>query len=174
MRQRLETLLEAHDWFAAPMPQGRRLWRIPTVYGTDLAPQLDEAAEMAGLTRDEAIRTLSETQVRVQTIGFAPGQPYLGALPDAWDIPRQTALTAQVPIGALTVAIRQFVLFSVAAPTGWRHVGQTGIKLFRPDADDPFVLRAGDEVLFPATSPEQLSRMSAEDPLGGATSEPLP
>lgn len=165
----LETLLTQRDWYAAALPQNRRLWRVPTVYGTDMAPQLDEAATAAGLTRQQAIDTISRTQVRVQTIGFAPGQPYLGELPPAWDIPRQTNLTDKVPVGALTVAIRQLVLFSVSTPTGWRHIGQTAFRLFRPDAEQPFVLRPGDEVLFDPTTPEQLTAMRDGDPNGGAT-----
>jgi KipI family sensor histidine kinase inhibitor len=172
LRGHAQDLLGAQDWYDAPLPEGRRLWRIPTVYGTDLAPQLDEAAQEAGLRVDDAIRHLSQTRVRVQTIGFAPGQPYLGELPPEWDIPRQTALTERVPIGALTVAIRQLVLFSVSTPTGWRHVGQTAMRLFRPESDTPFILRPGDEVLFPQVSPAELDNMRT-DPDGGAQAEAL-
>lgn len=171
IRTRLETLLGGQDWFTAALPVGRRLWRVPTVYGTDMAPQLDEAAALAGLSPDDAIAMISQTRVRVQTIGFAPGQPYLGELPDAWDIPRQTQLTDSVPVGALTVAIRQLVLFSVSTPTGWRHIGQTGFRLFRPEAEHPFVLRPGDEVLFEPTTPEKLTAMRRTDEDGGAVSE---
>ena len=92
----------------------------------------------------------------MQTIGFAPGMPNLGELPEAWNIPRQTALTAQVPAGGLCVAIRQLVLFPVATPTGWRHIGQTALRLFRPETEEPFILRPGDEVLFEPVSPEVL------------------
>lgn len=172
MRARLETLLADRDWTAADLPDGRRLWRVPCVFGTDLAPQLGEAAEAAGVTEAQAIETLSSTRLRVQTIGFAPGQPYLGELPPEWDIPRQQALTRKIPIGALAVAIRQMVLFSVSTPTGWRHVGQTAFRLFRPDSDTPFVLRPGDEVLFMPTGADKLANMET-DPDGGATSEAL-
>jgi KipI family sensor histidine kinase inhibitor len=168
----LNTLLSDRDWYAAPLPEGRRFIRAPTVYGTDLAPQLEEAAQAAGLSVEEAIASLSESRVRVQTIGFAPGQPYLGLLPEAWDIPRQTALTKAVPEGALVVAIRQLVLFSVANPTGWRHVGQTALKLFRPDCDTPFFLRPGDEVQFVQASPDVIARY-ADDPDGGAEIEAI-
>ena len=156
---------------AADLPEGRRLWRIPTVYGTDLAPQLAEAAEAAGLTPEAAAQEIASTRVRVQTIGFAPGQPYLGELPEAWDIPRQTALTERVPIGALTVAIRQLVLFSVSTPTGWRHIGQTAFRPFRPDAETPFVLRPGDEVIFEATDRETYERLREDGTDGGAVAE---
>ncbi|SNT11669.1 sensor histidine kinase inhibitor, KipI family [Tropicimonas sediminicola] len=174
LQRGVEALLASDDWYARPLPHGRRLWRIPTVFGTALAPQLEEAAAAAGMTPEAAIRSVSETRVRVQTIGFAPGQPYLGELDEAWNIPRQTALTDKVPIGALTVAIRQLVLFSVSTPTGWRHIGQTAFRAFRPESDTPFVLRPGDEVLFDAVAPEVLEKVRAEGPDGGATAEALP
>ncbi|APG46078.1 5-oxoprolinase subunit B family protein [Phaeobacter porticola] len=148
MRADLAALVDRQDWRRAPLPEGRRFWRVPTVYGTDLAPQLAEAADAAGVSEAEAIEQLGGARVRVLTIGFAPGQPYLGTLGENWDIPRQTSVTPQVPAGALVVAIRQFVLFSTASPTGWRHVGQTGLRLFQPSADNPFALRAGDELQF--------------------------
>ncbi len=168
----LRHLLAAEDWYARPLPEGRRRLTIPTCYDPALAPQLDEAAEAAGMDRAQAIESLSGTQLRVTTIGFAPGQPYLGTLPPAWDIPRQTALTPRVPEGALVVAIRQLVLFSVSTPTGWRHVGQTAAPLFRPDSATPFLLRPGDEVHFPAISRDAFDRLR-RDPAGGVTQEAL-
>lgn len=168
----LTAMLAGKDWYRAPLPDGRRLWRVPAVFGTDLAPQLAEAAKLAGLTPDDAIAAFCARPLRVQTIGFAPGQPYLGELPPVWAIPRQAGLTAHVPEGALAVAIRQMVLFSVGTPTGWRHVGQSALRLFRPDQPDPFLLRPGDEVLF-----EPVAREALEDlrnrPDGGARAERL-
>jgi len=163
----LHALLRARDWFAADLPEGRRLWQVPAVFGTDLAPQLPEVAALAGLTIDQAVAMICAAPLRVQTIGFAPGQPYLGELPPAFDIPRQTDLTPQVPEGALVVAIRQMVLFSVTTPTGWRHVGQTALRLFRPDLPDPFLLRPGDEVQFQPVAPDALAQLRA-DANGGA------
>lgn len=170
LRTRLENLLASRDWYDAPLPGGRRLWRVPVMFGREHGAQLAEAAELAGQSEGDAIATLCASPVRVQTIGFAPGQPYLGQLPENWNIPRQTGLTPLVPQGALVVAIRQLIVFSVGTPTGWRHIGQTGLRLFRPDAVDPFLLRPGDEVLFhPA---EDLARLRAV-PDGGAVAEAL-
>jgi inhibitor of KinA len=166
-------LLASRDWFQASLPQGRRLWRVPAVFGGGLAAQLDEAASLAGMTPEAAVASLCAAPLRVQTIGFAPGQPYLGTLPPAWDIPRQTELTGRVPEGALVVAIRQMVLFSVSTPTGWRHVGQTALRLFRPDLPDPFLLRPGDEVLFRPVTRAEFEAHVAQDPQGGAVSERL-
>lgn len=172
LTQKLNALLASTDWYQADMPKGRRLWHIPTVFGTNLAPQLAQAAQAAGMSEEDAIKSLSETRVRVQTIGFAPGQPYLGELPEAWDIPRQSQLNERIPQGALAVAIRQMVLFAQSSPTGWLHVGQTAIQLFQPNADDPFVLRPGDEIQFEATTVDHLKSIR-QDPMGGAKQEPI-
>ncbi|MBV2360395.1 allophanate hydrolase subunit 1 [Thalassococcus sp. CAU 1522] len=172
LEDRLSRLMASRDWFAEPLPAGRRLHRIPTVYGTDLAPQLDEAAGLAGCDADAAIAVLSSARLRVTALGFAPGQPYLGELPAAWDIPRQQGLTPTVPTGALVLAIRQMVLFATRAPTGWRHVGQTAAPLFRPGHDRPFLLRPGDEVVFPAVPRNRFDDLQG-DPDGGCTWEPL-
>lgn len=167
MTRHLRTLLDGTDWFTADLGATRRLWRIPTVYGGAHGPQLDEAAQLAGVSPDAAVRELSQARVRVLAIGFAPGQPYLGELPQTWALPRQTGLTPEVPEGALTTAVRQFVLFANPSPTGWRHIGQTAFRCFRPEADDPFPLRPGDEVLFEAIAPDALDRIRRDDPQGG-------
>lgn len=172
LEERLGALLGHRDWYSEDLPSGRRFWRIPTVFGTELAPELEQAAKAAGVSAEDAVKSLAETRVRVQTIGFAPGQPYLGELPEIWNIPRQSRLTERIPEGALAVAIRQLVLFSVSTPTGWQHVGQTAMRLFQPDADDPFLLRPGDEVQFVPTDAEKLKAMRS-DAMGGADCEPI-
>lgn len=169
----LGMLLDSRNWYQASLPQGRRLWRVPAVFGSDLAPQLDEAAQLAGMTPDDAVASLCAAPLRVQTIGFAPGQPYLGELPPAWNIPRQTEMTARVPEGALAVAIRQMVLFSVSTPTGWRHVGQTALRLFRPEQPEPFLLRPGDEVIFHPVTRSAFDAIAKRDSQGGAVFERL-
>ncbi len=170
MRLALEGLVQDRDWYAAPLPSGRRLWRVPTVFGGEAAPQLADAAKLAGLNEADAIASIAATPVRVQTIGFAPGMPYLGELAPVWDIPRQSELTDQVPAGGLCVAIRQLVLFPVSTPTGWRHIGQTALQLFRPNSPEPFLLRPGDEVLFQPADPDTLAKLQGDEN-GGATCE---
>ena len=152
------------------------MWRIPTAHGDPEAPQLAEAAALAGLTPKAAVEQLTRQQVRVLTIGFAPGQPYLGILPPEWDIPRQTQRTRQLPIGALTVAVRQLVLFTAATPTGWRHVGQTAFRGFDPHSDTPFALRPGDEAIFTEVATEELANIKTRDISGngGAVWQDLP
>ncbi len=166
LHAQLANLLASRDWYDAALPQGRRLWRVPTVYGTDLAPQLEEAASLVGLTPEETIKRLGCSRVRVLTIGFAPGQPYMGPLAPEFDIPRQQSLTPEVPAGALVLAISQLVLYSGAAPTGWRHVGQTAFRCFRPDQEPAFALNPGDELLFEPVSRDQYEAIVEQDDSG--------
>ncbi len=171
---RIRKVLKTRNWYEAPLPHGRRFFEIPTVYDASFAPQLEQSAQAAGLSVEAAVQSLSSARVRVQTIGFAPGMPYFGTLPEAWDIPRQQGLTPMVPDGALVVAIRQLVLFPVPTPTGWRHVGQTAARLFRPEDDDPFLLRPGDEAMFVQVTPEVFRNMRDTDPMGGIRMETIP
>ncbi len=174
--EKLEALLATQDWLAAPLPAGRTLWQIPTLYGTDAAPQLEEAAEAAGVSPQTAIEELSTARMRVLTIGFAPGQPYTAELPAHWDIPRQQALSKSVPAGALVVAIRQLIVFTNDTPTGWRHVGQTAFRTFRPQSETPIALSPGDEMCFPAVSEAEYARILERDTSGnaGAQTQVLP
>lgn len=167
----LSALLDSEVWEDAALPENRRLWRIPAVFGGAHGPQLDEAADLAGLTPQSAIKELSAARVRVMTIGFAPGQPYLGSLSKHWNIPRQSGLTKQVPSGAIAVAIRQLVMFTTQTPTGWRQVGQTAFRGFRPECATPFALRPGDEVQFVPISAEQFDTISSHDKTGDGGAE---
>ncbi|MCW1955971.1 MAG: allophanate hydrolase subunit 1 [Roseobacter sp.] len=167
---RLQALLDSRDWLTAAHGARPRRWRVPTLYGGAAGPQLGEVARLVGLSEAAAVRELSAAPVRVLAIGFAPGQPYLGMLPERWDVPRQTELSPRVPQGALVLAVRQFNLFANETPTGWRHIATTHLKLFQPDAPQPFVLRPGDELLFPAVSEHDWAMLET-DPMGGATLE---
>ena len=175
MTTRLQTLLATRDWYKAPLPSGRTLWRVPVALGGEVGPQFDEAIALAGVSADQATQQIAQARLRVMAIGFAPGQPYLGELPEAWDIPRQTSLNPQVPAGALVVAVRQLIVFAGPAPTGWRHIGQTGFRPFLPDAKTPIALTTGDEVQFEPVNVAEMEKLSAEDPagLGGARAEVL-
>lgn len=157
-----------------PDTRPKRLWRIPVAFGPDHAPQLAEAAALAGLTPAQAIAEIEATVVRVIAIGFAPGQPYLGMLPDHWDVPRQSTLTESLPRGALITAVRQLIIWAADAPTGWRHIGQTAFRVYRPDTTQPFAFVPGDAVQFSAVSDTEFHDIQGNtDTNGGASCEVL-
>lgn len=173
LRTRLEGLLATRDWLEADLPAGRKLWTLPCCFDGAAAPQMDDAAEAAGLSLADARADLIAARTRVITLGYAPGQPYLGTLAPHWDIPRQSNLTPKVPAGALVVAIRQLVLFTAAMPTGWRHIGTTAFRTFDPARDIPVALTPGDDVRFCEITEAELRDLQ-KDSMGGATWEALP
>ncbi|KJZ17965.1 5-oxoprolinase subunit B family protein [Loktanella sp. S4079] len=152
----------------------RRRWHIPVAFGPRHAPQLYQAAELAGVSVETAVAEITARNLRVIALGFAPGQPYLGMLPPHWDIPRQSELTPHLPSGALVVAVRQLIIFAADAPTGWRHIGQTAFQVYRPQAPEPFAFEPGDEVRFAQVGDSELDVLSNRtDTNGGARCEVL-
>lgn len=151
-----------------------RVWHIPTAFGHAHAPQLAEAARLAGVSPEKAVTDITAAPVRVMAIGFAPGQPYLGLLPERWDIPRQSNLTESLPRGALICAVRQLIIWAADAPTGWRHIGQTAFRVYIPDAPEPFAFLPGDAVQFHAVSDSAFTSIKADTSInGGARCEVL-
>lgn len=160
--------MDAQDWFALESPAARR-WTIPCSFD---GPQLREAAELAGVTQEQAVDQITDSETRVLTLGFAPGQPYLGNLEPHWDIPRMTGIAANVPAQALVVALRQLIIFTNETPTGWRHIGQTAFKCFDKNREDPFAFRAGDLVRFARADRAEIDALQSGS-LGGAKLEAL-
>ena len=171
VEQAIRGLIASHK---IPDMQPKRLWRIPAAFGPDYAPQLAEAASLAGLTPDKAVTEIEAATVRVIAIGFAPGQPYLGMLPNHWDIPRQAELTKSLPRGALITAVRQLIVWAADAPTGWRHIGQTAFRVYLPETAQPFAFAPGDAVQFHAVSDTEFKAIQQNtDSNGGAVCEVL-
>lgn len=146
----LRDVLGHQDWATVEAPVARA-WRLPSCFDGELAPQLEEFAGLAGRPSGDLVEELAATPLRILTLGFAPGMPYLGMLPENWDIPRQNALTPRVPVGAITAAVRQIVLFAVPSATGWRQIGQAAWRGFDPDGVGAH-LTAGDVLRFDPVS----------------------
>ena len=159
MMGELRALLDSRDWLALPEAAAKRRWKIPCAFGGSHGPQLAETAALLGMSEADAVADLAAHPVRVLAIGFAPGQPYLGMLPERWNIPRLQEITPMIPAGALVAAVRQLIIFSGPTPTGWRHVGQTAFRPFRADAAAPFPLLPGDVLEFVPVSAEEFDRI---------------
>lgn len=128
---------------------------IPVVYGGESGPDLDAVAAFHGRTREEIVRLHSGTVYRVYMIGFTPGFPYMGELPQALDTPRRETPRTRIPKGSVAIAQRQTGIYPVVSPGGWQIIGRTPVALFDPRQDEPSLLGMGDEVRFrPITAEE--------------------
>lgn len=171
----IRSRLAEQDWLEASLPEGRRLWRLPVAFGDSHGPDLEEAAAAAGLAPEAAVEDICAARLRVLALGFSPGQPYLGFLPEHWDIPRRGDVTHEVPRGAVVVAVRQVIPFANAAPTGWRQVGRTAFRCNDPELDPSIPLRPGDEMEFLPVEARAIHRLlDHAAPHGGAERFEIP
>lgn len=155
-------------------PDPLRKWTIPVAFGDANGPQLEEVACAVGVSASAAVAEVCAADLRVLAVGFAPGQPYIGLMPDAWNLPRQSELTPNVPAGAVVAAVRQLVLFGAPSATGWRMIGRSAFRTFQQDRAEPILLKPGDAIAFAAISANELAGLEAEPGgLGGATCEIL-
>jgi KipI family sensor histidine kinase inhibitor len=131
---------------------------IPVVYGDEYGPDLEWVAEFQKITTEEVIRLHSEPLYRVYMIGFMPGYPYLGEVPDALVTPRRETPRTHVPRGSVAIAQKQTGIYPVESPGGWQIIGRTPVGLFDPDQKQPSLLEMGDQVKFYAISREDMQK----------------
>ncbi|WP_313141642.1 5-oxoprolinase subunit PxpB [Leclercia sp.] len=128
-------------------PDSRAI-EIPVVYGTAAGPDLGEVARHAGLTEKQVVELHSSADYVVWFLGFQPGFPYLGGLPEQLATPRRAEPRLQVPAGSVGIGGSQTGIYPLATPGGWQLIGHTSLPLFDPASDEPVLLRPGDTVRF--------------------------
>ncbi|MGC9346921.1 MAG: 5-oxoprolinase subunit PxpB [Anaerolineae bacterium] len=125
-----------------------RFVEIPVHYGGEMGPDLKDVAEHCDLDPTEVIRRHTKPTYLVAMLGFAPGFTYLLGLPDELATPRLETPRMRVPPGSVGIAGNQTGIYALGTPGGWRIIGRTPLKLFDPERDDPFEVKAGDRVRF--------------------------
>lgn len=125
--------------------QGNKYF-IPCCY--DRQQDLHRIAEFTGLHQDEIIDLHQSIEYTVYAIGFCPGFPYLGYLPEQLcNVPRLESPRIQVEAGSIGLTGRQTGIYTEARPGGWNIIGQTPLELVNVEADY-FPLQTGDRLQF--------------------------
>ncbi|WP_449553673.1 5-oxoprolinase subunit PxpB [Lelliottia amnigena] len=125
-----------------------RFIEIPVVYGGAAGPDLGEVARHAGLSEKQVVELHSANDYVVWFLGFQPGFPYLGGLPEQLATPRRAEPRLQVPAGSVGIGGAQTGIYPLASPGGWQLIGHTSLPLFDSRRDEPVLLRPGDTVRF--------------------------
>jgi inhibitor of KinA len=137
-----------------------RLHSIPCCY--EHAPDLDRVARHTGRTPEEVIALHTGAQYTVYAIGFSPGFPYLGYLPEALcGVPRLPAPRLRVEPGSVGLTGRQTGIYPEARPGGWNLIGRTPLCLVDV-AGGYFPLRTGDRVKFVRVDEAEFGRRLGE------------
>jgi len=132
---------------AVHLPEGREL-QIPTCYGAEFGPDLNDVAALLGMTPAQVIELHASITYLVYFLGFVPGFAYLGELPEALATPRLDSPRLTTPPGSVAIAGNQTGVYPFATPGGWRIIGRTPIAMFRPDRKAMSFLSIGDRVRF--------------------------
>ncbi|MFG2088331.1 MULTISPECIES: 5-oxoprolinase subunit PxpB [unclassified Spirillospora] len=118
---------------------------FPVVYdGADL----DEVADLTGLSRDEVVHRHSAATYTVAYLGFSPGFGYLTGLDPVLRVPRRASPRTSVPAGSVAIADRYAAVYPSRSPGGWRLLGRSGLRLWDVTRDPPSLLRPGMRVRF--------------------------
>ena len=125
-----------------------RTIELPTRYGGDAGPDIDEVAGWAGLTTSDVVELHASVPYRVYMLGFAPGFAYLGRVPAAIATPRRDSPRARVVAGSVGIAGEQTGVYPFESPGGWQLIGRTDAVLWDVRRDPPALLAPGDTVRF--------------------------
>jgi len=159
LKKRLKLLDKGLKEISFPDP---KLTKIPVLYGGNFGPDLEKVAEYLHLTSEEVIRLHCSKPYFIYMIGFMPGFPYMGELPDALITPRLKTPRLSVPAGSVAIAQKQTGIYPVESPGGWHILGRTPVRLFNPGEEPPALLRMGNLVQFYPISEKELHSWNSQ------------
>lgn len=122
-----------------------RLVEIPVRYDGE---DLDEVANLTGLSKSEVVELHSNTTFTAAFAGFAPGFIYCTGLPEVLQLPRRSTPRVNVPAGSLAMADTYTAIYPLNSPGGWNLIGTTEAQMFDASAQQPSLLLPGDRVRF--------------------------
>ncbi|MCQ9120716.1 5-oxoprolinase subunit PxpB [Rodentibacter pneumotropicus] len=125
-----------------------KLVEIPVHYGGEFGEDLYDVAKFHHTTAQEIIHRHTAPTYTVFMMGFQPGFPYLGGLPESLHTPRRDAPRTRVPAGSVGIGGSQTGIYPFTSPGGWQLLGKTDIQLFDVNQSQPVLLKAGDQVRF--------------------------
>ena len=137
----------------------KRLWMIPACYDPKFAPDIEDVARIKGLSTTEVAALHAGTQYHVYMIGFVPGYPYMGDLPEKLQLPRRSDPRLRVPPGSLAIATSMTAVYPYESPGGWHLIGTSPVRFFDAASAKGSLLGPGDGVKFEPVSPEEFDRI---------------
>ena len=97
VQQYIKNLLEHQQ---QELPSEGRLIDIPVLYGGEYGPDLNDVANINGLTPEEVIAIHTSKYYLVHMLGFAPGFPFLGGMDKRIATPRRTTPRLEIAAGS--------------------------------------------------------------------------
>ena len=119
---------------------------IPVCY--QIGEDLEIVAKQLGINPEQVVAFHSSTSYQCFAVGFCPGFPYLGSLPEELHgIPRMQTPRTHTQPGAVGITGKQTAIYPLDRPGGWPIIGITPLTIVDVD-ENYFPIRAGDVVRF--------------------------
>ena len=131
-----------------PGPEAVPPLAVPVCYSPEVAPDLAALADRTGLTPDEIAALHSSTTYEVWMLGFMPGFPYLGRVPEALRVPRKDRPSSRIPAGSVAVAEEYTGVYPFDSPGGWHVLGRTPRVVTDYARTPPWLFEFGMKVRF--------------------------
>ncbi|MDG1572833.1 5-oxoprolinase subunit PxpB [Robiginitalea sp. M366] len=161
-----KALEAAYTRYPGPTDTVGQHWELPVHYDPEFGPDLETAAQAAGMDVDGLIRAHTAQAYRVYGIGFLPGFLYLGGVPELLQIPRKATPRLRVPKGSVGLAAQQTGIYPQESPGGWNLIGNCPIPLFNPGQSPPCFISLGDTVGFRSVSRSEFDLHRIEGEVG--------
>ena len=133
---------------------------IPVCHDPALGVDLPWVSNHLNLSEEEIISLHASIAYRVFMIGFIPGFPYMGTLPQQLELPRKQTPSMKIPMGSVAIAGKQTGIYPAEVPGGWHVIGRTPLKMFDKTKEPCCFLKAGDLVQFKSISLEAFNQYS--------------
>lgn len=139
-----------------------RCWHLPVCYEGEWAPDLDDVARRTEMTTQDVIKAHTQNTYHVYMVGFLPGYPYMGDLPERLRLPRRETPRVRVPAGSVAIATAMTAVYPIESPGGWHLIGATPVPMFDENTLPPALFTAGDQVVFFNVNTKELAIIEAD------------
>ena len=164
----LEAIIGNLD-LSTPLTTTPKHFRVPVFYGGEYGPDLDEVAEITGLSPEEVIAVHSAPTYLIRCLGSPGGSPMLDGPAFPVPVPRLASPRLKVPQGSIAVAGRQATLAPAVAPGGWRVIGRTPHTILDLSQEPLAPYEPGDTLSFHPIGSDEFhalagTRLAAQEP----------
>jgi inhibitor of KinA len=133
------------------------LFVIPVCY--DFGYDLPAISDQTGLSASDIIEAHSSGTYSVWMIGFMPGFPYMGEVPQKLQLQRKSAPDPHVPSGSVAIAEEYVGIYPFDSPGGWHVIGRTPLKIVDYSRHIPWIFDYGMQVRFEPISADEFERI---------------
>ncbi len=130
---------------------------IPVCY--EIGEDLENVARQLGMPRERVAEVHCSRSYTCFAVGFCPGFPYLGYLPnDLCGIARLAEPRIRLEAGSVGITGKQTAVYPLPTPGGWAIIGRTPLEIVNV-REHYFPISAGDEVQFRAIDRSEFAEL---------------